>query len=91
VQRHKFVEVMAQDLFSKFIEMPSAVDIPENAHDRKSEFPKVSSANLDGRSYDALLRTGYPDGTVRRREVPVMNNRSAKRFECAVKASETLL
>jgi hypothetical protein len=44
--------------------MPSTIDILYDAHNRKCEFPKVSSADLDRRSYDTLLRTGDSDGTV---------------------------
>ena len=77
MQRHKFIQFVSQDLFPKLIEMPSPVYIPENAHDGNSELPELSSANVDGRPYDAFLRGGYPDCTVCRSKVLVMNDRSA--------------
>ena len=91
MQGHKFIQLVTQNLFPKLIEIPSTVDIPENAHDGNSERPEVSSANVHGSPYNALPRTGYSDRTVCHTEVLVMNDRSAKRLEDAVKAGETLL
>jgi len=77
MQYHKFIQLMPQDLFSKLIETPSAVGVPENTHDGNGKLPELSCANADDRPYDAVPGTGYSDRTVCRSEVLVMNDRSA--------------